>query len=176
MSTSKSSTNKETYLNFMMASVSTETAGNDYIILIYFLSPINNFVCIADVVLTCRMPSCNFLAACVPRLLSHYRTTHRCDSDFHVPCMYLNCDRIFNSESNLKKHYDKAHKIVHERTTTVDPLNLLEVDDDQTDNFDQTRTGTPPDGDTQPYHQPLTRTDAPISTLYVIYISFIPRM
>jgi len=70
----------------------------------------------------------------------------------------------------------KAHKIVHERTTTVDPLNLLEVDDDQTDNFDQTRTGTPPDGDTQPYHQPLTRTDAPISTLYVIYISFIPRM
>lgn len=116
------------------------------------------------------MPSCNFLAACVPRLLSHYRTTRRYDSDFHLPCMYLNCDRIFNSESNLKKHYDKDHKVV-ERTTIVDPFNLLEVDDNQTDNFDQTRTGIPPDGDTQPYNKPLSSTDAP-STLYGIHIIY----
>ncbi|KAK4024112.1 hypothetical protein OUZ56_009500 [Daphnia magna] len=123
----------------------------------------------ADVVLTYRMPSCNFLAACVPRLLSHYRTTRRYDSDFHLPCMYLNCDRIFNSESNLKKHYDKDHKVV-ERTTIVDPFNLLEVDDNQSDNFDQTRTGIPPDGDTQPYNKPLSSTDAPSTLQKAIYL------
>jgi hypothetical protein len=61
--------------------------------------------------------------------------------------MYLNCEIIFNSESNLKNHYDKDHKVV-ERKTAVGPLNLLEVHDDQTDNFDQTTTGIPPDGDT----------------------------
>lgn len=153
-----------------MASVSAETAGNNYInINLFVMSPLNNFICIADVVLTCRMPSCNFLAACVPRLLSHYRTTHRDDSDFHVPCMYFNCVKIFNSESNLKKHYDKDHKVVERTAAVIDPLNLREVDDNQTDNSDQTRTGIHPDGDTEPYNKPLTSTDAP-STLYGIYI------
>lgn len=36
-------------------------------------------------VLTCQRPPCNLLAATVGRLLSNYRTTHRDDSDFHVP-------------------------------------------------------------------------------------------
>lgn len=48
----------------------------------------------------------------VTKILSHYRTVHRDETSFRVPCLYPNCSKIFGSESGLRKHLSSFHSAI----------------------------------------------------------------
>lgn len=60
----------------------------------------------------CAVSRCAMIAFSVDHLMSHYRTIHREESDFHVPCVYLPCVKSFRSESGLRKHV-AWHQVHH---------------------------------------------------------------
>ena len=134
--------------------------------------------------LHCKCLGCSFKGKSDALLLSHYRTTHRNDNDFEVPCLYLQCCERFTSESALKKHYDKVHKLespaAKAATRGGGPSNddtHQHHDDDEYFNITgrihpATRPSFQPIA-TGSWLQPLDSADHSMSTLYVFIYYFI---